>query len=123
MIGRITERFAQAPNRVIQTMVEIDECMGTPEAHMKGLARDQFAWMLKQQGQNREGLLLKPNPMAILPQLATVKIQLERTKTYQLSGGTGRQRHATPRAPVYHDATNTGSQSREPHRGWSEVET
>jgi len=62
-------------------VVEIHESVRGPEFLLKLFASYDLAGVLKQHRQELEGLFLKANSEAVLPQFAGAKIQFENPKT------------------------------------------
>jgi hypothetical protein len=76
----VAEGLADFADRFVESVVEIDESVFGPEFFLKFLASYDLAGVLKQHGQCLEGLFLKANSQAVLPQFARAKIQLEYSK-------------------------------------------
>jgi hypothetical protein len=102
----VAEGLADFADRFVESVVEIDESVFGPEFFLKFLASYDLAGVLKQHSQCLEGLFLKANSQAVLPQLARAKIQLEYSK-------------AEPRAPMkvfLHEEVNSESECTTPGR-------
>jgi hypothetical protein len=74
-VRRVAERVAQAVDDGVQAMVEIPGRAGRREPLSEFVARDEVARPLQQQRQDLEGLFLKIDPDARLPQLAGPAVQ------------------------------------------------
>jgi hypothetical protein len=61
-------------------VVEIHESVRRPEFFLKVLTSHDLAGVLKQHGQELNGLFLKANSQVVLAQFASAKIQLETPK-------------------------------------------
>jgi hypothetical protein len=60
-LGGVTEGLAEFVDRLVETVVEIDESVCRPEFFLKFLARYDVAGVLKQHRQDLEGLFLEAN--------------------------------------------------------------
>src|ERR1700722_18893723 len=76
----VAEALANFADRFVVPVVEIHESVRRPEFLLKFLASYDLAGVLKQHGQDLEGLFLKPYSKAVLAQFAGPKIQLENPK-------------------------------------------
>ena len=59
VLGGVTQGFAQPLDRVIQSLIEINERVSRPDSPSELLPRDDLARMLQQHLQKMEGLLLE----------------------------------------------------------------
>src|ERR1700676_2286030 len=80
-LGGVAERFTDFVDRFVEPVVEIDKSVCRPEFFLKFLASYDLTVVLKQHGQDLEGLRLKPNSEAVLAQFAGTKIQFENPET------------------------------------------
>jgi hypothetical protein len=76
-LGGVTEHLAKARNRIMQTMVEIDESVGRPNLGAQLLASDHIAGAIQNSGQHLQRLALQAQPYTVFPQLTGANIQFE----------------------------------------------
>src|ERR1700675_3435270 len=76
----VAEGLADFADRFVEPVVEIHKGICGPECFLKFFASYDLAGVLKQHGQDLEGLFLKANSQAVLAQFAGAKIQLENPK-------------------------------------------
>jgi hypothetical protein len=88
ILSRVAERFAQLPDCVVQSDIEIDERLGRPEMLPELLARDDFTWTGQQEPQNLKGLFRKPHLQAVSAQFTGLRVELEDAEADN-SGGRG----------------------------------
>ena len=74
-------------------MIEIDERVGGPDLLAKLFAGHDLSGTFQQNGENLEGLLLKPDAGAILAQLAGVEVHFENAKSHRPGLAIGGHRH------------------------------
>jgi hypothetical protein len=80
-LGGIAEGLADFADRFVETVVEINESVRGPKLFLEFLTSYDIAGVLKQQGQDLEGLFLKANSQTVLTQFAGPKIKLENPET------------------------------------------
>jgi len=80
-LGGVAERITDFVDCFIDSVVEIHEGVYGPECFLKLLACYEVAVALKQHHQDFKWLFLKPDPQALLPQLARLEIQFEDSKS------------------------------------------
>ncbi|HMK22094.1 MAG TPA: hypothetical protein VK466_07145 [Terriglobales bacterium] len=74
MFGGIAKCLAEARDRSIQIVLEINEHTAVPEPPLQFLSGDYFARVLEQRGQYLKGLLPQLDPYATFAKLAGVQI-------------------------------------------------
>src|SRR4029077_4853181 len=79
--SRVVQCLAQPVHSLVQTVVEIDKCVGTPEFLLKFLASDQFAGTFEQHCQHLKWLALKNKSLAVVAQFGGSQIELELAQT------------------------------------------
>lgn len=79
--GRIPQNFAQFFDRCIQTVFEVNECVGTPELVANFVSGDEFAGVIQKHLENQNRLAAQLDAGATLPQFPCDRIQLEGSKT------------------------------------------
>ena len=62
LLLHLAERLAQFIDGDAEAVIEVDRCVGPPQPLLQGFPRDNLAGMLKQHGQQLEGLTLQPYP-------------------------------------------------------------
>ena len=77
IVWTVTQGFAQALDRVIQSLIEINERVSRPDSPSELLPRDDLARMFQQHLQKMEGLLLELYLDALLAQLPGTQIHFE----------------------------------------------
>ncbi len=77
IIGVVAQRSAQPFDGGIQAVLEVDERSRRPQTLAQLIARHDLARTLDHHRENLEGLILKPDADAALPQLARAQINLE----------------------------------------------
>jgi len=84
--GGVSQRVAQASDRVVQAVFEIYECVGRPELSAEFFPRDNVAGMPEQNLQYLERLPLEGQAGAPFAQFAGASIKFERAETQQTRG-------------------------------------
>ena len=79
ILCRVTERFANFIDRLVEAVVEIHD-RPRPESAAQFVSAHQLSGALEQHGQNLERLLLQLEPQAMFHQLAGSKIDFENTE-------------------------------------------
>src|SRR5580704_5181737 len=77
----IAKGLADFADRFVEPVVEIHEGICRPQLFLKFLTSYDLAGVLKQHGQDLEGLFLKSHSQAMFAQFARANIQLENPKT------------------------------------------
>ena len=77
MLGIVTKSRAQAFDRGVQCVLEVDERAVGPEPALKFFAGNDIAWPLKHHAEDLARLLLKANPLRGRAQLTRAHIQFE----------------------------------------------
>jgi hypothetical protein len=77
MFRRVAERFAQARDRGIQVVLEIDEDLRRPEPVLELLTRDDLAGALEEQRQDLEGLFAQADAHASFVKPTGREVDLE----------------------------------------------
>ena len=85
-LGGVAKCLAKAGNRVVDTVVEIDEGVGGPENAAEVFAADELAGVLEKINKRTEGLLANPDRDAIAAQLGIAGIDLEDAEAPDLGG-------------------------------------
>src|SRR5262249_1834241 len=75
--GGITQGFPKSLYRGVQTRVEIDKCVTTPERSAQFLAGDELAWPVKQLHQDEKRLILNLDAHAAASQFMRTSVDLE----------------------------------------------
>jgi hypothetical protein len=76
LLVRITKGAAERLNRRVHAVLEIDEGVGRPEPVLQFFAREQFARLFKEQGENLERPASETDFPAVLAQLAGAKVNV-----------------------------------------------
>ena len=84
IVGVVAKGGAQALDRRVQAVLEVDECPRWPQAQPKLFARDHIAGSLEHHHENLEWLILQPDADAPLPQLARTHIDLEGPESFDV---------------------------------------
>jgi hypothetical protein len=69
---------------VVQTVVELDECVCGPQAGTQILPRDHFSGMFDQAAENLEGFGRERNLLTVFAELPGDQVQLKLAKTNSL---------------------------------------
>src|SRR5262249_46938977 len=80
LIGFIANYGAQPLHGSVKAVLEIDKSSFGPQLAAEFVARQQFAGLAQQHEENVEGLVLKANPQAVLPQLAGADVERKSSK-------------------------------------------
>lgn len=100
-VGFVAERLAKFLDGGVETVVEINKCVGGPQALTQFVARHQLPALLQQDLEDLDGLALQPQPDAISAQLPAMRIEFERAETERLLPAHGHD------APPWEDAKYT----------------
>src|ERR1051326_7354153 len=76
-LGRVAQNLADLPDAEVQSLLEIDEGVITPDALADVGAREHLTAVPRQQLQNPERLRRQLDPVAVSPELARTGVQLE----------------------------------------------
>ena len=86
MLGVVAERGAQALDRRVQPVLEVDERAVRPQPLPELVAGQHLAGPLEQHGQQLERLVLQAEAHAVLAQLARAEIELESSESESAVG-------------------------------------
>src|ERR1700730_614138 len=81
ILGRVAEGISEAFHGSVEAVIEVDEGIGGPEPGSEFLAGNDLAGPLQEHGQERKGLFLKLDFVAILAELGGAQIGLEQAET------------------------------------------
>ena len=76
IFGGVAEGFADLVNGGAEGVVEIDDCVFSPETGLQFFAGDDLSGAFEEGGEDLEGLALKLDAEAGLPQFSTLQIDL-----------------------------------------------
>jgi hypothetical protein len=68
ILGVIAQSIAQLPNGAVDSVFVIDPRPGIPESGADLIARNHFAWVLQEQAQDSQRLILKFYQYPLLPE-------------------------------------------------------
>lgn len=74
VLRRIPQDFPEPHDRVVQTVVEIDESVAGPKASAQFFARYYFPWLFEKHGQNLKRLFRKLQAQTMLTQFTRLHI-------------------------------------------------
>ena len=77
----VAQGFAKAADRVVESVLELDERILRPESLLKFLSADDFPGMLEESQQHLQGLFVHFDADALLTQFPCRRIDLERAET------------------------------------------
>src|SRR5215472_970802 len=85
-VCRISEDFAQAGDRVMQAVIEVDKRIPVPDLRAQFFAGDEVACAAHEGLQHKQRLTLQPQPNSLLPQLESMRVELEIVEAQNASG-------------------------------------
>ena len=97
LVGGVAEDFTQPHDRVVESVVEVDEGVTLPETVAKLVAGDDFSRLLQKDGQNLKGLFGKLEAHAVLAKFGCFEIDLKDAEAHD-SDACSRSSHSF-RAP------------------------
>src|SRR6266436_3050434 len=100
-LRRVVQCLAQPVHSLVQTVVEIDKRVGSPQPLLKFLAGYEFSRALQQHSNHSKRLTLKNKSLAVVAQFGGLQIELELaqanlTRTIRALGISRKEHQTTP---------------------------
>ena len=80
IFGGVPECIAQPANRSVETVIEVHESIGGPQAFAQLFPRHNFPGSFQQQGQDLKRLLLKTHLASVAAKLSALEIHFEKSE-------------------------------------------